>query len=154
MLNTPHPHCFSVGNSFLCLELERNTNVLQILIHRRAYKQSTFSLLLYLISSFFFPVPSSVSSFQCEAVANTSCLMLKWDCPYGGYSGFDIEIFNDTWTKNEHGQFCGREGSEESFITEPLDYYKTYTVNITTVSEGLTSLPVQIICNTSITGKH
>ncbi|XP_048803726.1 receptor-type tyrosine-protein phosphatase eta isoform X5 [Lagopus muta] len=96
-------------------------------------------------------IPSSVSSFQCEAVANTSCLMLKWDCPYGGYSGFDIEIFNDTWTKNEHSQFCGREGSEESFITEPLDYYKTYTVNITTVSEGLRSLPVQIICNTSIT---
>ncbi|XP_042740522.1 receptor-type tyrosine-protein phosphatase eta [Lagopus leucura] len=96
-------------------------------------------------------IPSSVSSFQCEAVANTSYLMLKWDCPYGDYSGFDIEIFNDTWTKNEHCQFCGREGSEESFITEPLDYYKTYTVNITTVSEGLTSLPVQIICNTSIT---
>ncbi|XP_052549191.1 receptor-type tyrosine-protein phosphatase eta isoform X3 [Tympanuchus pallidicinctus] len=96
-------------------------------------------------------IPSSVSSFQCEAVANTSYLMLKWDCPYGGYSGFDIEIFNDTWTKNEHSQFCGREGSEESFITQPLDYYKTYTVNITTVSEDLTSLPVQIICNTSIT---
>ncbi|XP_042669566.1 receptor-type tyrosine-protein phosphatase eta isoform X2 [Centrocercus urophasianus] len=96
-------------------------------------------------------IPSSVSSFQCEAVANTSYLMLKWDCPYGDYSSFDIKIFNDTWTKNEHSQFCGREGSEESFITQPLDYYKTYTVNITTVSEDLTSLPVQIICNTSIT---
>uniref|UniRef100_A0A8C3L1E4 Receptor-type tyrosine-protein phosphatase eta n=1 Tax=Chrysolophus pictus TaxID=9089 RepID=A0A8C3L1E4_CHRPC len=96
-------------------------------------------------------IPSSVSSFQCEAVANTSYLTLQWDCPYGGYSGFDIEIFNDTWTKNQQSQFCGREGSEGSFKTEPLDYYKTYTVNITTVSEGLTSLPVQIICNTSIT---
>uniref|UniRef100_G1N6L3 protein-tyrosine-phosphatase n=1 Tax=Meleagris gallopavo TaxID=9103 RepID=G1N6L3_MELGA len=95
--------------------------------------------------------PSSVSSFQCEAVANMSHLTLKWDCPYGGYSGFDIEIFNDTWTKNQQSQFCGSEGSEESFKTQPLDYYKTYTVNITTVSEGLTSLPVQIICNTSIT---
>uniref|UniRef100_A0A669R137 Receptor-type tyrosine-protein phosphatase eta n=1 Tax=Phasianus colchicus TaxID=9054 RepID=A0A669R137_PHACC len=96
-------------------------------------------------------IPSSVSSFQCEAVANMSYLTLQWDCPYGGYSGFDIEIFNDTWTKNQQSQFCGREGSEGSFKTEPLDYYKTYTVNITTVSEGLTSLPVQIICNTSIT---
>uniref|UniRef100_A0A803YC52 protein-tyrosine-phosphatase n=1 Tax=Meleagris gallopavo TaxID=9103 RepID=A0A803YC52_MELGA len=96
-------------------------------------------------------IPSSVSSFQCEAVANMSHLTLKWDCPYGGYSGFDIEIFNDTWTKNQQSQFCGSEGSEESFKTQPLDYYKTYTVNITTVSEGLTSLPVQIICNTSIT---
>lgn len=95
-----------------------------------------------------------MSSFQCEAVANMSHLTLKWDCPYGGYSGFDIEIFNDTWTKNQQSQFCGSEGSEESFKTQPLDYYKTYTVNITTVSEGLTSLPVQIICNTSITGKH
>ncbi|POI32926.1 hypothetical protein CIB84_003322, partial [Bambusicola thoracicus] len=96
-------------------------------------------------------VPSSVNAFQCEAVANTSYLMLKWDCPYGGYSGFDIEISNDTWTKNQRSQFCGREGSEEIFKTEPLDYYKTYTVSVTTDSEGLTSLPVQKICKTSIT---
>lgn len=83
-----------------------------------------------------------------------SYLTLKWNCPYGGYSGFDIEIFNGTWTKKQQSQFCGREGSEEIFKTEPLDYYKTYTVSVTTVSDGLTSLPVQKICKTSITGKH
>ncbi|XP_040556490.1 receptor-type tyrosine-protein phosphatase eta isoform X3 [Gallus gallus] len=96
-------------------------------------------------------VPSSVNAFQCEAVANMSYLTLKWNCPYGGYSGFDIEIFNGTWTKKQQSQFCGREGSEEIFKTEPLDYYKTYTVSVTTVSDGLTSLPVQKICKTSIT---
>ncbi|XP_072194873.1 receptor-type tyrosine-protein phosphatase eta [Excalfactoria chinensis] len=96
-------------------------------------------------------IPSSVNAFQCEVVANMSYLMLKWDCPYGGYSSFDIKIFNDTWTKNQQSQFCWREGSEGIFKTEPLDYYKTYTVNVTTVSGGLTSLPVQKICKTSIT---
>ncbi|XP_065611295.1 receptor-type tyrosine-protein phosphatase eta isoform X2 [Cyrtonyx montezumae] len=98
-----------------------------------------------------YTIPSSVNSFQCEAVTNVSYLTLKWDCPYGGYSGFNIKIFNDTWTKNQQSQFCVREGSEESFKTEPLDYYKTYTITVTTVSEGLTSLPVQKICKTSIT---
>ncbi|OXB63566.1 hypothetical protein ASZ78_008842 [Callipepla squamata] len=98
-----------------------------------------------------YTIPSSVNSFQCEAVANMSYLTLKWDCPYGGYSGFDIKIFNDTWTRNQQSQFCVREGSEESFRTEPLDYYRTYTITVTTVSEGLTSLPVQKICKTSIT---
>ncbi|XP_015719713.1 receptor-type tyrosine-protein phosphatase eta isoform X8 [Coturnix japonica] len=96
-------------------------------------------------------IPSSVNAFQCEAVANMSYLILKWDCPYGGYSSFDIKIFNDTWTKNQRSQFCGREGSEGIFKTEPLDYYKTYTVIVTTVSESLTSLPVQKTCKTSIT---
>ncbi|NXC44541.1 PTPRJ phosphatase, partial [Penelope pileata] len=98
-----------------------------------------------------YTLPSSVNSFQCEAVANTSYLMLKWDCPYGGYSGFKIKIFNDTWSREQESVFCVREGSEEMFKTAPLDYFKTYNVTVTTVSEGTSSLPAQKTCQTSIT---
>ncbi|XP_050566918.1 receptor-type tyrosine-protein phosphatase eta isoform X1 [Cygnus atratus] len=93
-------------------------------------------------------VPSSVNSFQCESVANMSYLMLKWECPYGHYSGFTIKISNGSWViKEEESQSCSGEG----FKTSPLDYFKTYNVTVTTFSNDDTSSPVQKTCKTSIT---
>ncbi|NXK56754.1 PTPRJ phosphatase, partial [Chauna torquata] len=94
--------------------------------------------------------PSSVNSFQCESVANMSYLMLKWECPYGSNSGFKIKISNSSWEKEQRSQSC-IEGSEEIFETEPLDYFKTYNVIITTLSNSSESFPVQKTCKTSIT---
>ncbi|XP_066855010.1 receptor-type tyrosine-protein phosphatase eta isoform X3 [Anser cygnoides] len=93
-------------------------------------------------------VPSSVNSFQCESVANMSYLMLKWECPYGHYSGFTIKISIDSWViKEEESRSCSGEG----FKTSPLDYFKTYNVTVTTFSNDNTSSPVQKTCKTSIT---
>lgn len=88
-------------------------------------------------------------------MANQSFLMLKWECPSGNNSGFKIKIqmSNGTW-KEEEAPSCMREGSEETFMTAPLDYFSTYTVNITTLSNNSESPSVSKICNTSITGKH
>uniref|UniRef100_A0A8B9E1E3 Receptor-type tyrosine-protein phosphatase eta n=1 Tax=Anser cygnoides TaxID=8845 RepID=A0A8B9E1E3_ANSCY len=97
---------------------------------------------------FFCAVPSSVNSFQCESVANMSYLMLKWECPYGHYSGFTIKISIDSWViKEEESRSCSGEG----FKTSPLDYFKTYNVTVTTFSNDNTSSPVQKTCKTSIT---
>ncbi|NXI63830.1 PTPRJ phosphatase, partial [Anseranas semipalmata] len=94
-----------------------------------------------------YTIPSSVNSFQCESVANTSYLMLKWECPYGSYSGFRIIISNASWEKKEESQSCMGEG----FKTAPLDYFQTYNVTITTFSSTKESSPVQKICKTDIT---
>lgn len=102
----------------------------------------------------FFPVPASVTSFQCEPVAKQSFLMIKWACPSGNNSGFKIKIRNDTWEKEEQAPSCKREGSEETYSTMPLDYFSTYNVTIATLSSSSESLPVQRMCTTSITGKH
>uniref|UniRef100_A0A8C3C3H3 Receptor-type tyrosine-protein phosphatase eta n=1 Tax=Cairina moschata TaxID=8855 RepID=A0A8C3C3H3_CAIMO len=104
---------------------------------------------LKLSFSFFFfcAVPSPVNSFQCEPVANMSYLMLKWECPYGHYSGFIIKIYSaDSLVKTEESQSCS-----EGFNTSPLSYFQTYNVTVTTFSNGNTSSPVQKTCKTSIT---
>ncbi|NXX17917.1 PTPRJ phosphatase, partial [Podargus strigoides] len=103
------------------------------------------------VSISLYTIPALVNSFQCESVANQSSLMLKWECPSGNNSGFKIKIFNDTWEKEEWTPSCLREGSEETFITAPLDYYSTYMVTITTLSNSSESPSVQKMCNTSIT---
>ncbi|NXH66404.1 PTPRJ phosphatase, partial [Hydrobates tethys] len=96
-------------------------------------------------------IPASVNSFQCEPVTKQSSLMLKWECPSGNNSGFKIKIINDTWEKEERIPSCVGEGSEEAFRTASLDYFSTYNVTIATLSNGSESLPVQKMCNTSIT---
>ncbi|KAK2519727.1 Ptprj isoform A [Columba livia] len=99
-----------------------------------------------------YTIPASANLFRCEPVANQSFLMLKWECPSGNNSGFKIKIqmSNGTW-KEEEAPSCMREGSEETFMTAPLDYFSTYTVNITTLSNNSESPSVSKICNTSIT---
>uniref|UniRef100_A0A8C4U3H9 Receptor-type tyrosine-protein phosphatase eta n=1 Tax=Falco tinnunculus TaxID=100819 RepID=A0A8C4U3H9_FALTI len=96
-------------------------------------------------------IPAVVNSFHCEPVAKQSSLMLKWECPSGNNSGFKIKIFNDTWEKEEWAPSCMREGSEETFRTLSLDYFRTYVVTIATLSNSSESRPVQQMCNTSIT---
>ncbi|XP_075019139.1 receptor-type tyrosine-protein phosphatase eta isoform X1 [Calonectris borealis] len=98
-----------------------------------------------------YTIPASVNSFQCEPVAKQSSLMLKWECPSGNNSGFKIKIINDTWEKEERTPSCLKEGSEEAFRTASLDYFSTYNVTIATLSNSSESLPVQKVCNTSIT---
>uniref|UniRef100_A0A8C4U382 Receptor-type tyrosine-protein phosphatase eta n=1 Tax=Falco tinnunculus TaxID=100819 RepID=A0A8C4U382_FALTI len=98
-----------------------------------------------------YTIPAVVNSFHCEPVAKQSSLMLKWECPSGNNSGFKIKIFNDTWEKEEWAPSCMREGSEETFRTLSLDYFRTYVVTIATLSNSSESRPVQQMCNTSIT---
>ncbi|NXK10991.1 PTPRJ phosphatase, partial [Herpetotheres cachinnans] len=98
-----------------------------------------------------YTIPALVNSFQCEPVAKQSSLLLKWECPSGNNSGFKIKIFNDTWEKEEWAPSCMREGSEETLRTVSLDYFRTYTVTIATLSNSSESPPVQKMCNTSIT---
>uniref|UniRef100_A0A8B9VFW1 Receptor-type tyrosine-protein phosphatase eta n=1 Tax=Anas zonorhyncha TaxID=75864 RepID=A0A8B9VFW1_9AVES len=119
MLNTLLPHC-----------------VAKELINRKLFFFFSFCA-----------VPSPVNSFQCEPVANMSYLMLKWECPYGNYSGFIIKIYSaNSSVITEESQSCS-----EGFKTSPLDYFKTYNVTVTTFSNGITSSPVQKTCKTSIT---
>ncbi|NXJ95328.1 PTPRJ phosphatase, partial [Corythaixoides concolor] len=103
------------------------------------------------VSISLYTIPALVNSFQCEAVAKQSYLILTWECPFGNNSGFKIKIFNDTWETEGRSPSCMREGSHENFSTAPLDYYSTYTVTIATLSNGSESPSVQKLCNTSIT---
>ncbi|NXJ77295.1 PTPRJ phosphatase, partial [Trogon melanurus] len=98
-----------------------------------------------------YTIPALVNSFQCETVPKQSSLLLKWECPPGNNSGFRITIFNDTWTTEKWPPSCVREGSEETFRIESLDYFSTYNVNIVTLSDSSESPAVQKMCNTSIT---
>ncbi|NXK94061.1 PTPRJ phosphatase, partial [Formicarius rufipectus] len=100
--------------------------------------------------------PASVDSFGCESVAKQPFLMLKWKCPPGNNSGFRIIISNinnskENKEKEEEAQSCIGEGSEETFITQPLDYFSNYNVTIITLSCGFESSPVYKMCQTSIT---
>ncbi|KAM6115162.1 receptor-type tyrosine-protein phosphatase eta [Pterocles gutturalis] len=96
-------------------------------------------------------IPASVNLLQCEPVAKQPSLMLKWECPSGNNSGFKIKISNATWEKEEQTPSCTRGDSEETCEIVSLDYFSTYTVTIVTLSNSSESLPVQQMCNTSIT---
>ncbi|NXC25364.1 PTPRJ phosphatase, partial [Campylorhamphus procurvoides] len=97
--------------------------------------------------------PASVHSFGCEPVAKQPFLMLKWKCPSGNSSGFRITVsnINNSKENEEEAQACMGVGSEETFITEPLDYFSTYNVTLITLSCGSESSPVHKMCQTSIT---
>ncbi|NWH70678.1 PTPRJ phosphatase, partial [Piaya cayana] len=98
-----------------------------------------------------YTIPASVNSFHCEPVAKQPYLILKWECPSGNNSGFKIEIFNETWSKEQWAPPCMREGLEETIETASLDYFRTYTVTIVTLTNSNESSPMQKTCNTSIT---
>ncbi|NWU59575.1 PTPRJ phosphatase, partial [Dromas ardeola] len=95
------------------------------------------------------PVP--VNSFQCEPVAKTPYLILKWECPFGNSSEFKISICKDECKEQQTPSSCMKEESEQTFRTESLEYFSTYNVTIVTLSNSSASLPVQKMCNTSIT---
>lgn len=106
-----------------------------------------------LLFFFLLAVPVSVNSPQCEPVAKQPVLMLKWKCPSGNNSGFKIRISNTS--KEELAPPCAGEGIEQTFpTTSPLNFFSTYNVTIITRSNGPDSSPVDILCHTSITGKH
>ncbi|NXD11831.1 PTPRJ phosphatase, partial [Nothocercus nigrocapillus] len=96
-------------------------------------------------------VPASVTSFQCEPVVKESNLTLKWKCPIGNNSGFNIKVFNDRWETTQDIPRCTGENLEETFKIGPLNYFTTYNVNITTLSNTKESSAVHKICKTSIT---
>ncbi|NXJ61143.1 PTPRJ phosphatase, partial [Rostratula benghalensis] len=98
-----------------------------------------------------YTTPLPVNSFQCEPVANQSFLMLKWKCPFGSSSDFKIIICKDKCEEQQIPSSCREEGSEQTFPTVQLDYFSTYNVTIVTLSNSSQSLPVQKMCNTSIT---
>ncbi|NXN42606.1 PTPRJ phosphatase, partial [Rhinoptilus africanus] len=91
-----------------------------------------------------------VNSFQCEPVAKEPYLILKWECPFGNSSEFKISICKDECKEQQTPSSCMKE-SEQTFRTEILDYFSTYNVTIVTLSNSSASLPVQKMCNTSIT---
>ncbi|NXI97651.1 PTPRJ phosphatase, partial [Psophia crepitans] len=95
--------------------------------------------------------PASVNSFRCEPVAKQPDLVLKWECPAGNNSGFNITITNSTWSGGKQAPSCMKEGSEETICITSLGYFNTYTVTIVTVSNSCESPSVQKMCTTSIT---
>ncbi|NXP49686.1 PTPRJ phosphatase, partial [Heliornis fulica] len=95
--------------------------------------------------------PAAVNSFSCEAVANQSVLLLKWECPAGKNSGFRIKVYNDTWAEEQQSPPCMKEGSKETFTTPFLDYFSTYTITIVTLSNTYESTSALTLCTTSIT---
>ncbi|NWJ04966.1 PTPRJ phosphatase, partial [Crypturellus undulatus] len=95
-------------------------------------------------------VPASVTLFQCEPVVKESNLTLKWKCPIGNNSGFNIKVFNDSWETTQEIPRCTGENLE-TFKIGPLNYFTTYNVNITTLSNTKESSAVHRMCKTSIT---
>nr|XP_019599160.1 PREDICTED: receptor-type tyrosine-protein phosphatase eta isoform X2 [Rhinolophus sinicus] len=96
--------------------------------------------------------PSPVASFHCEAVPKNPTLILKWACPSGTNTGFQVEISRGDWKKTINLGGCSSNNSTEyrTDVTN-LNFSTSYDINITTLSCNKTALPTLNTCFTGIT---
>ncbi|XP_038185802.1 receptor-type tyrosine-protein phosphatase eta isoform X2 [Arvicola amphibius] len=101
---------------------------------------------------FFCMEPAPVAFLYCEMVPKEPFLVLKWPCPPGVNTGFELGVRNDTWNYMTHLENCTSENDTECKKKVPdLTFSTSYNISIVTLSYERTARPTQSTCTTSIT---
>ncbi|XP_036040156.1 receptor-type tyrosine-protein phosphatase eta [Onychomys torridus] len=96
--------------------------------------------------------PAPVAFFHCEVVPKEPILVLKWDCPPGMNSGFELGVRSDSWHNTTHLEDCSSDNDTErrTEITY-LKFSTSYNISLVTLSCGKMAPPAQNTCTTGIT---
>ncbi|XP_059875681.1 receptor-type tyrosine-protein phosphatase eta [Delphinus delphis] len=96
--------------------------------------------------------PAPVTSFHCEVVPKEPTLVLKWACPFGINTGFELEVSHGDWENMTNLESCSSEnGSEYRTEVTYLNFSTLYNITITARSCNKTASPTQNTCLTGIT---
>ncbi|XP_023384562.1 receptor-type tyrosine-protein phosphatase eta [Pteropus vampyrus] len=96
--------------------------------------------------------PAPVASFHCEVVPKEPTLVLKWACPPGTSTGFQLEVSRGDWKNMTLLEGCSSENLTE-YRTEVtyLNFSTSYDISITALSCNKTAPATQNTCLTGIT---
>lgn len=96
--------------------------------------------------------PAPVAFFHCEVVPKEPALVLKWACPPGVNTGFELGVRSDAWDNMTHLENCTSDDDTEcrTEVTY-LNFSTSYNISIATLSCGKMALPTQSTCTTGIT---
>ncbi|XP_008049284.2 receptor-type tyrosine-protein phosphatase eta [Carlito syrichta] len=96
--------------------------------------------------------PAPVASFHCDMVPKEPSLVLRWACPPGANTGFELGVSSGAWDNRTRLENCSSENSTE-YRTEVtyLNFSTSYNISVTTVSCGKMAPPTQNTCVTGIT---
>ncbi|XP_026970496.1 receptor-type tyrosine-protein phosphatase eta [Sagmatias obliquidens] len=96
--------------------------------------------------------PAPVISFHCEVVPKEPTLVLKWACPFGINTGFELEVSHGDWENMTNLESCSSEnGSEYRTEVTYLNFSTLYNITVTARSCNKTASPTQNTCLTGIT---
>ncbi|XP_067605100.1 receptor-type tyrosine-protein phosphatase eta isoform X2 [Pseudorca crassidens] len=96
--------------------------------------------------------PAPVTSFHCEVVPKEPTLVLKWACPFGINTGFELEVSHGDWENMTNLESCSSEnGSEYRTEVTYLNFSTLYNITVTARSCNKTASPTQNTCLTGIT---
>ncbi|XP_037694404.1 receptor-type tyrosine-protein phosphatase eta isoform X2 [Choloepus didactylus] len=97
--------------------------------------------------------PAPVALFHCEGVPKEPALVLRWACPPGSNTGFELEVSSGAWNNVTELESCSSEnGSEYRMEVTYLNFSTSYNISITTLScTEKKASPAQNICITGIT---
>ncbi|XP_029062899.1 receptor-type tyrosine-protein phosphatase eta isoform X2 [Monodon monoceros] len=96
--------------------------------------------------------PAPVTSFHCEVVPKEPTLVLKWACPFGINTGFELEVSHGDWENMTNLESCSSEnGSEYRTEVTYLNFSTLYNITITARSCNKMASPTQNTCLTGIT---
>lgn len=97
--------------------------------------------------------PAPVTSFHCEVVPKEPTLVLKWACPFGINTGFELEVSHGDWENMTNLESCSSEnGSEYRTEVTYLNFSTLYNITVTARSCNKMASPTQNTCLTGITG--
>nr|XP_034351168.1 receptor-type tyrosine-protein phosphatase eta isoform X2 [Arvicanthis niloticus] len=96
--------------------------------------------------------PAPVAFFHCEVVPKEPALVLKWACPPGMNTGFELGVRSDAWDNMTRLENCTSDDDTEcrTEVTY-LNFSTSYNISIATLSCGKMALPTQSTCTTGIT---
>ncbi|XP_044537801.1 receptor-type tyrosine-protein phosphatase eta [Gracilinanus agilis] len=97
---------------------------------------------------------ASVAFFKCNPVPKQSTLTLRWPCPPGRNSGFNMTIRSGEWSREINLPPCYSTNLSDDLngtYVAHLNYSTSYDISLTTLSCGGESFPKQNVCHTSIT---
>lgn len=97
-------------------------------------------------SCFLNSVPAAVVSMSCVSTSGGYGVFLNWSCPSGGYETFEVEVGRQ-WS-SENADLC-----EKGMSVSDLGPAQSYTVTVTTVSNGLKAPSISVTCYTDSTGE-
>ncbi|KAM7236155.1 hypothetical protein CapIbe_013341 [Capra ibex] len=96
--------------------------------------------------------PEPVASFKCEAVPKKATLVLRWACPLGTNTGFELEVSHGYWKNTTTVEGCSsKNGSEFTTEVTHLNFSTSYDISIATWSCNKKAPPARNTCLSGIT---